>query len=93
MGLVPLWMQLISNDKFVSSVHRVLATGKGPRVSVATFFSTTGYAQTSKLYGPIKELLSEQNPPKYKQTTVRDYRLYYAKRGLDGTNPLTHFRL
>ncbi|KAE8650332.1 hypothetical protein Csa_011508 [Cucumis sativus] len=85
-------LQLISNDKFVSSIHRVLATRNGPRVSVATFFST-GYAETFKLYGPIEELLSEQNPPKYKQTTVRDYRLYFSKKGLDGMDPLTHFRI
>ncbi|KAL1357524.1 hypothetical protein AAHE18_05G260800 [Arachis hypogaea] len=31
-------MQLITNSKFVSSKHRVLAQKTGPRVSVACFF-------------------------------------------------------
>ncbi|KAK5840879.1 hypothetical protein PVK06_009784 [Gossypium arboreum] len=48
-----------------------------------------------RLYGPIKELLSEENPPKYRETTVRDYAMYSNGRGLDvdDTSPLLHFRL
>ncbi|KAA0049264.1 1-aminocyclopropane-1-carboxylate oxidase-like protein 1-like [Cucumis melo var. makuwa] len=83
---------LISNDKFVSSVHRVVANHEGPRISVASAFST-GTIPTSKVYGPIKQLLSQQNPPKYRQITVREYRIYFANKGLDGTDALAHFRL
>uniref|UniRef100_A0A251VBG1 Putative isopenicillin N synthase-like protein n=1 Tax=Helianthus annuus TaxID=4232 RepID=A0A251VBG1_HELAN len=50
---------LITNDKFVSSQHKVVANKVGPRVSVASFF-TTGVIETSKVYGPINELLSEE---------------------------------
>ncbi|KAF3663557.1 1-aminocyclopropane-1-carboxylate oxidase -like protein 1 [Capsicum annuum] len=49
---------LISNDKYISVEHRVLANKVGPRISVACFFST-GASPSSKLYGPIAELLSE----------------------------------
>ncbi|KAK6122721.1 hypothetical protein DH2020_043540 [Rehmannia glutinosa] len=74
------------------SQHRVLANHAGPRVSVACFF-TTGLMTSSKLYGPIKELLSEQNPPKYRETTVREYSLHYNAKGLGGTSALLDFRL
>ncbi|GMY27185.1 1-aminocyclopropane-1-carboxylate oxidase homolog 1-like [Fagus crenata] len=83
---------LITNDRFKSVEHRVLANRVGPRVSVASFFCTA-LQPSSKLYGPIKELLSEDNPPKYRETTVRDYVAYFSKKGLDGTSALLHFRL
>ncbi|CAI9775959.1 unnamed protein product [Fraxinus pennsylvanica] len=85
-------LQLISNEKFKSSQHRVLANKAGPRVSVASFF-TTGLAPSTKIYGPIKELLSEDNPPKYKETSVREYSLHYNAKGIGGTSALLDFRL
>ena len=84
--------QLITNDRFKSVEHRVLANQVGPRVSVACFFCT-GLQPSPKLYGPIKELLSEDNPPKYRETTVRDYCNYFSEKGFDGTSSLPHFRL
>ncbi|OMO95486.1 Oxoglutarate/iron-dependent dioxygenase [Corchorus olitorius] len=87
-------LQLISNDAFISVEHRVVANSVGPRVSVACFFSTS-VIPNSRLYGPIKELLSEENPPKYRETTVTEYAIYSNGRGLDvdGHSHLLHFRL
>ncbi|KAK7286948.1 hypothetical protein RJT34_22319 [Clitoria ternatea] len=85
-------LQLITNDRFKSVEHRVLANHVGPRISVACFFSTF-VRGNSKLYGPIKELLSEDNPPKYKETTVSDYDAYCVAKGLDGTSALAHYRI
>ena len=85
-------LQLISNDRFKSGEHRVLSNGIGPRISVATFFFI-GMLPTSKLYGPIKELLSEDNPPNYRETKVRDYCTYFQEEGLDGTSDLPCFKI
>ncbi|XP_076890648.1 1-aminocyclopropane-1-carboxylate oxidase homolog 1-like [Bidens hawaiensis] len=86
------FLQLITNDRFVSSQHKVVANKVGPRVSVASFF-TTGAMETSKVYAPIAKLLSEDNPAKYRGTTLKEYVNHYRAKGLDGTSSLLHFKI
>ncbi|KAK9724378.1 hypothetical protein RND81_05G068300 [Saponaria officinalis] len=72
------FLQLITNDKFRSVEHRVVANTKGPRISVASFI-TTGMQPTDRIYGPIKELLSDSNPARYCETTVKDFTTFLLK--------------
>uniref|UniRef100_A0A2N9I7N5 Fe2OG dioxygenase domain-containing protein n=1 Tax=Fagus sylvatica TaxID=28930 RepID=A0A2N9I7N5_FAGSY len=83
---------LMSNDRFKSVEHRVLASHVGPRVSVACFFTHYFYPSTM-INGPLEELLSEEFPPVYKETSVQDFIAYYYEKGLDGNSALTHFKL
>ncbi|CAL1396424.1 unnamed protein product [Linum trigynum] len=85
-------LQLISNDRFVSAEHRVLATKVGARVSVASFFST-GFTPNPIEYGPIEELVSADNPPIYRKTTAAEFNAHFHGKGLDGASALLHFKL
>ncbi|XP_027158683.1 1-aminocyclopropane-1-carboxylate oxidase homolog 1-like [Coffea eugenioides] len=85
-------LQLITNDKFTSVEHRVIAKRVGPRRSVACFIYPRNKNQ-SKPYGPVKELLSDKNPQIYRETSFNEYVRYYASKGLDGVKALPHFHL
>ncbi|KAG5588116.1 hypothetical protein H5410_048550 [Solanum commersonii] len=76
-------LQIVSNDKFVSAIHRVVVKNVGPRISVACFFN--GHFVAPKMYGPIKELISEENPPLYKEFQVVDYITKFFSKPLDKT--------
>ncbi|XP_059310134.1 1-aminocyclopropane-1-carboxylate oxidase homolog 1-like [Lycium ferocissimum] len=85
-------MQLITNDKFKSVHHRVLATNAGPRISVASLF-IMHFQEGRGLYGPIKKLLSKENPPIYRETSRKEYVAYLYSKGLDGTSLSSHFKI
>ena len=64
-------LQILSNDKLKSVYHRVKSNSVGPRVSVAFFLK--GLLSSPKLYGPIQELLSEENPSVYREFSLREF--------------------
>ncbi|XVE98947.1 hypothetical protein REPUB_Repub03eG0153000 [Reevesia pubescens] len=86
------FMQLITNDKFKSVAHRVVAKRASSRVSVSSFFNPS-FSDNVKAFGPMKEIVSEDNPPLFKETSVAEYVGYYRLKGLDGSSALPHFRL
>ncbi|KAK4482810.1 hypothetical protein RD792_009980 [Penstemon davidsonii] len=91
---LPCALVLITNAKFKSLYHRVLANNIGPRISVAFFFRMhLQESSNSRLYGPIKELLSEENPPIYKEVRAEEVVEYRYTKGLNGIPLLSHFKL
>ncbi|XP_065856864.1 protein LATERAL BRANCHING OXIDOREDUCTASE 1-like [Euphorbia lathyris] len=56
-------MQVWSNDLYWSAEHRVVVNSEKERFSMPFFFFPSHYVQIK----PLEELLSEENPPKYKE--------------------------
>lgn len=83
-------LQILSNDKFTSAAHRAVVKTKGPRISVAAFCKIH---HIPRVYGPIKELTSEDNPPKYREITGNKYISSFRSKGLDGIPPLQSLKL
>nr|KAJ0217516.1 hypothetical protein LSAT_V11C300150590 [Lactuca sativa] len=86
------FLQILSNDKLRSVEHRVVANVKGPRVSVACFFGTS-LAPSEKVVGPLPELVSDENPPRYRETTYYEYGQHSISKALDGVPQLLHWRI
>lgn len=84
-------LQLISNNVFTSAEHRVLASKNGPRLSTACFFYPSN-TNKDRIYGPIKELVSENNPSFYKETTQVEYFKCFSVHGSCGSKALPLFR-
>lgn len=81
--------QLISNDKFKSVEHRVLARSIGTRVSSACFFYPSS-DQILKPYGPLKEL---ETPPVYREVSYLEFVTCHQKKLSEGTSTLLHFKI
>ncbi|XP_044481563.1 1-aminocyclopropane-1-carboxylate oxidase homolog 1-like [Mangifera indica] len=70
----------------------IVANGFVPRIFVACFF--TGHATgTPKLYGPIKELTSEEKPPVYRDFLIYEYLNSYFARKVGDKSQLYQFKL
>lgn len=83
---------MITNDKFSSVEHRVRANIDGPRISVACFFSSSLFPNDT-VYEPIKELLSDESPAKYRGITIPEYTAGYLASGFDGKSHLSKYRI
>ncbi|PPD76493.1 hypothetical protein GOBAR_DD26594 [Gossypium barbadense] len=85
-------LQILSNDKFKSVKHRVTANRVGPRISVVCFFS--GHADMfEEPFGTIKELISETNPPRYKEFVLKEYIDKVLSSPIDSKPAIDYYKL
>jgi isopenicillin N synthase-like dioxygenase len=87
-------LQLVSNDKFTSVQHRVLANHAGPRISIASVFRTHDHSREDMetVIGPIKELISKENPPIFKDTSFKEFLTNRFANGI-GASALSPYKL
>ncbi|XP_074287791.1 1-aminocyclopropane-1-carboxylate oxidase homolog 1-like [Silene latifolia] len=84
--------QLISNDKFRSAEHRVVATKRGPRFSAACFFYPTVMNQ-ELTFRPLNGVLSDDSPALYKESTHSEYLKHHSLYGSCASKALRGLRL
>ncbi|KVH88024.1 1-aminocyclopropane-1-carboxylate oxidase homolog 1-like [Cynara cardunculus var. scolymus] len=84
-------LQIVSNDKFKSVIHRAFGNRSQARTSVGCFYH--GVATPPKIYGPIKEIITKESPQMFREFTVRDYMMKFYSRRLDEKSGLNYVRI
>ncbi|XP_047065331.1 1-aminocyclopropane-1-carboxylate oxidase homolog 3-like [Lolium rigidum] len=86
-------LQIMSNDKYKSVEHRVVMNPcEEARVSIGIFFNP-GKTGESVFYGPLLELATSENPPKYRSFTISEFLGAFLKRDLASKALIEHFKL
>ncbi|KAL6175162.1 hypothetical protein ACLB2K_051805 [Fragaria x ananassa] len=75
-------MQVISNDRYKSVLHRAVVNCNKERISVPTFYCPSPDA----LIGPAKELVSHDQPAMYRNFTYAEFYSKFWDRGLPKQN-------
>ncbi|XP_060200974.1 feruloyl CoA ortho-hydroxylase F6H1-3-like [Lycium barbarum] len=74
-------LQIMSNGKYKSIEHRVMANGNNNRISVPIFVNP----KPNDLIGPLKEVLEKNGEePIYKQVLYSDYVKHFFRKAHDG---------
>ncbi|KAI9200242.1 hypothetical protein LWI28_004819 [Acer negundo] len=83
-------MEILSNGKYKSVLHRAVVNGGATRVSIATAHGPP----LQKVVVPAPELVhSENRPPAYRGIKYKEYMELQQSRPLDGKSCLTHVRI
>uniref|UniRef100_A0A0E0HNL4 Fe2OG dioxygenase domain-containing protein n=1 Tax=Oryza nivara TaxID=4536 RepID=A0A0E0HNL4_ORYNI len=84
---------IMSNDKYKSVEHRVVMNShEEARVSSAIFYNP-GKRGDSVFYGPLPDLISSGNPPKYRNFTMSEFLGAFFKRDLASKALIEHFKI
>ncbi|XP_052183918.1 feruloyl CoA ortho-hydroxylase F6H1-3-like [Diospyros lotus] len=73
-------LQIMSNGRYKSVEHRVMANGSKNRISVPLFVNP----RPSDVIGPLPELLKNGEKPIYKQLLYSDYVKHFFRKAHDG---------
>ncbi|GLT64658.1 hypothetical protein SLA2020_371370 [Shorea laevis] len=71
-------MQVISNDRYKSVLHRAVVNCEKERMSIPTFYCPSPDA----VIGPAEELIDDENPAVYRNFTYAEYYEKFWNRGL-----------
>ncbi|KAH0943767.1 hypothetical protein HID58_003404 [Brassica napus] len=73
-------MQILSNGRYKSVEHRVLANGSNNRISVPIFVNP----KPESVIGPLPEVIANGEEPIYRDVVYSDYVRYFFKKAHDG---------
>ncbi|XP_074292635.1 feruloyl CoA ortho-hydroxylase F6H1-3 [Silene latifolia] len=78
-------LQILSNGRYKSIEHRVIANGTKDRISIPLFVNP----KPSEVIGPLEEVLENTGEkPKYKNVLYSDYTLCFYRKAHDGKGTL-----
>ncbi|PSR91394.1 Protein DMR6-LIKE OXYGENASE 2 like [Actinidia chinensis var. chinensis] len=81
-------MQVLSNDRYKSVLHRAVVNSSTERISIPTFYCPSPDA----VIGPAKELIDEDHPAVYKNFSYQEYYHKFWNRGLATESCLDLFK-
>ncbi|ESW13221.1 hypothetical protein PHAVU_008G178000 [Phaseolus vulgaris] len=82
-------MEILTNGKYKSVVHRAVVNTKGTRISVGTAHGPN----LDTIVDPAPELVGDDNPALYRSITYRDYILLQQNNELDTKTCLERIRI
>ncbi|XP_072955818.1 protein DMR6-LIKE OXYGENASE 1-like [Typha angustifolia] len=82
-------LQVLSNDRYKSVLHRVVVNSQRERISVPTFYCPSPDA----LIKPAEALIDEEHPAAYKSFTYEEYYERFWNRGLLSASCLDLFKV
>jgi len=77
-------LQIVSNGKYKSAEHRVVANTTENRMSIVIFFMP----ESDVLIGPAPELIDEAHPSLYKAIKAGEYVTVYTSQDFQGKGPV-----
>lgn len=82
-------MKIITNGIYRSIEHRAIVNSEKERLSIATFYSS----RHGSILGPVKSLITEQTPARFKKVGVEEYFTNLFARKLEGKSYIDVMRI